>query len=116
MFGSTSVRSVFLADYGTTNPTISTDTFTTFPIRLVKLFERKLQTMPTSIRDQLPIIDPRDCPFLRLRNLSNSIELYPFFHCLMTYENDFSQNDTQTNVLSDHIETSVLEDFIESGI
>lgn len=101
---SNSVRSTFLADCDTNNSTASTETFVAFSSRLVRLFERKLQTMSDGIRNQLPMMNPLDCPLLRLRNLSNSLELYPFFHHLISYEKD---------VLLDHIETSILEDFIE---
>ena len=84
--------------------------FVAFSSRLVRLFERKLQTISDVIREQLPMINPLDCPLLRLRNLSNSLELYPFFHHLISYENNSSP---QREVLSDHIETNILEDFIE---
>ncbi len=93
------------------------DIFTTFSIRLAKLFEQKLQSMPTSTRDHLPIIKNSDCPLLRLRNISNIIELFPFFNCLTLYDNFYFEN--EQDALSDKvndIETSVLEDFVESWI
>jgi len=73
--------------------------------------------MPTSIRDHLPIIKNSNCPLLRLRTISNIIELFPFFNCLALYDNFYFTN--EQILLSDKIndiETSVLEDFMESWI
>ena len=81
--------------------------------------------MLISIRDQLPIINNSTRPLLRLRTISNIIELFPFFNCLSKmhlydhydYDNLFFNN--KQFFLSDkmnEIETSVLEDFVESWI
>lgn len=91
--------------------------FIAFSIRLAKLLDTKLQSMPISIREHLPLIKNSDCPLLRLRTISNIIELFPFFNCLALYDN-FSFPNEQI-FLSDKIndiETSVLEDFVESWI
>jgi hypothetical protein len=76
--------------------------------------------MSISIRDHLPIIKTSNCPLLRLRTISNIIELYPFFNCLSKMhlygdDNLFLKNDQI--LISDkinEIEMSVLEDFVES--
>ncbi len=110
-------RSAFVADHGTTYQNSNSDTFITFSIRLAKLLEQKLQLMPTSIREHLPIIKNSNCPLLRLRIISNIIELFPFFNCLASYDNFYFTN--EQILLSDKIndiETSILEDFVESWI
>lgn len=38
--------------------------------------------MPQTIRDRLPTIKNTNRPLLRLRTITNIIELYPFFNCL----------------------------------
>jgi hypothetical protein len=111
------------------------------------------------IHDRLPIIKHSNRPLLRLRNITNIIELYPFFHCLTRmhtydYQHPLTSQTSLTNkpvslpkpkesskkktrslihLLSyrksdsrttnsikeetmSEIETSVLEDFVESWI
>ena len=115
-----SFRSAFIADHDTINQNSNTHTFVAFSIRLSKLFERKFQSMPASIRDQLPVIKNPTCPLLRLKTITNIIELFPFFNYLSnipTYDNICLKNDQI--ILSDKIndiEISVLEDFVESWI
>lgn len=157
-----SFRSAFVTDEDTNDRKPSIDTFITFSIRLSKLLERKLQSMPASIRDRLPIIKNLNRPILRLRTITNIIELYPFFNCLTqmhTYDHHHYQHPltSQTSILNkqvslpkrkesskkkskslfhlssyrknesptihsrkeetmSEIETSVLEDFVESWI
>jgi len=73
--------------------------------------------MPISIRDHLPIIKNSDCPLLRLRTISNIVELFPFFNYFSMYDNFYysSEQILLSDKISD-IETSVLEDFVESWI
>jgi hypothetical protein len=73
--------------------------------------------MSTSIRDHLTLIKNSHCPLLRLRNISNIIELFPFFNCLSLYDNFYFENEqiASSDKIND-IETSVLEDFVELWI
>lgn len=73
--------------------------------------------MSTSIRDHLSLIKNSHCPLLRLRNISNIIELFPFFNCLSLYDNFYFENEqiASSDKIND-IETSVLEDFVELWI
>ncbi|CAF1108703.1 unnamed protein product [Rotaria sordida] len=111
-------RSAFVTDHNITNSNSHIDIFITFSIRLFKLLEKKLQLMPISIHNQLPIIKNLNHPLLRLRTISNIIELFPFFNCLTKmHTNDNLYLNNEQILLSDtmnEIETSVLEDFIES--
>ncbi len=73
--------------------------------------------MPTSTRDHLPVIKTSNYPLLRLQTISNIIELFPFFNCLALCDNFYFTN--EQILVSDQIndiETSVLEDFVESWI
>ncbi|CAF1093610.1 unnamed protein product [Adineta ricciae] len=93
-------RSAFVDDYNLNNQVLSPDTFTTFSIRISKLFDEKCQS--------LPISSTPTCPHLRLQTITTIDELRPFFHCLSTiYLRDTSHEQT------DQIELSVLEDFVE---
>jgi hypothetical protein len=73
-----------------------------------------MQSMPKSS------IPTSNYSLLRLRTISNIIELFPFFNCLSTmhlYKNLCLKN--EQILLSDktnEIETSVLEDFVEFWI
>ncbi|CAF4229302.1 unnamed protein product [Rotaria sordida] len=111
-------RSAFVTDHNITNSNSHIDIFITFSIRLFKLLEKKLQLMPISIHNQLPIIKNLNHPLIRLRTISNIIELFPFFNCLTKmHTNDNLYLNNEQILLSDtmnEIETSVLEDFIES--
>lgn len=75
-------RSAFVTDDDHNDRKTPTDTFIAFSIRLAKLLERKLQSMPTSIRDRLPHCKSSSRPLLRLRSITHIVELYPFFQCL----------------------------------
>jgi hypothetical protein len=73
--------------------------------------------MSPTLRNYLSAIKISHGPLLRLRSISNIIELFPFFNCLSLYDNFYFKNEQIP--LSDKIndiETSVLEDFIESWI
>ena len=73
--------------------------------------------MSPTLREHLSVIKTTHGPLLRLRNISNIIELFPFFNCLSLYDNFYFENEQIP--LSDKIndiETSVLEDFIELWI
>ncbi|CAF3354247.1 unnamed protein product [Rotaria sp. Silwood1] len=155
-------RSAFVTDEYINDRKSPIDTFIAFSIRLSKLLERKLQLMSTSIHERLPIIKNMNRPLLRLRTITNIIELYPFFNCLTqmhTYDHHHYQHSlpTHTNISNkqislpkkkesskkknkslihissyrksdsttmnsikeetmSEIETSVLEDFVESWI
>jgi hypothetical protein len=76
--------------------------------------------MPTSIRDNLPIINHSRCPLLRLKTLPNIVELFPFFNYLVRmpiYDTLYLKREQilLSDKLSD-IEISVLEDFVESWL
>ncbi|CAF4045021.1 unnamed protein product [Rotaria sp. Silwood2] len=75
-------RSAFVVDHDIINSNSNIDIFIAFSIRLCKLLEQKLQLMPISMCDQLLIISNSNYPLLRLRTISNIIELFPFFNCL----------------------------------
>ncbi|CAM4958947.1 unnamed protein product [Rotaria socialis] len=155
-------RSAFVTDEDANDRKSPIDTFIAFSIRLSKLLERKLQSMSTSMHDRIPIIKNINRPLLRLRTITNIIELYPFFNCLTqmhTYDHHHYQHTlpTHTHTLNkqmpilkkkesskkknkslthassyrksesttmnsvkeetmSEIETSVLEDFVESWI
>ncbi|CAF2527782.1 unnamed protein product [Rotaria sp. Silwood2] len=155
-------RSAFVTDEYINDRKSPIDTFIAFSIRLSKLLERKLQLMSTSIHERLPIITNTNRPLLRLRTITNIIELYSFFNCLTqmhTYDHHHYQHSlpTHTNISNkqisipkkkesskkknkslqhissyrksdsttmnsikeetmSEIETSVLEDFVESWI
>ncbi|CAF4329023.1 unnamed protein product, partial [Rotaria sp. Silwood2] len=155
-------RSAFVTDEYINDRKSPVDTFIAFSIRLSKLLERKLQLMSTSIHERLPIITNTNRPLLRLRTITNIIELYSFFNCLTqmhTYDHHHYQHSlpTHTNISNkqisipkkkesskkknkslqhissyrksdsttmnsikeetmSEIETSVLEDFVESWI
>ncbi len=156
-----SFRSAFVTDEESNDRKSPIDTFIAFSIRLSKLLERKLQSIPPSIRDRLPIIKSSARPLLRLRTITNIIELYPFFNCLthmhtydhhhqhpltsqtslsnkqislpkikesskkknksLTHTSSYRKSDsTVINSIKEEtmseIETSVLEDFVESWI
>ncbi|CAF4922768.1 unnamed protein product, partial [Rotaria magnacalcarata] len=157
-----SFRSAFVTDEDANDRKSPIDTFIAFSIRLSKLLERKLQSMSTSMHDRIPIIKNTNRPLLRLRTITNIIELYPFFNCLTqmhTYDHHHYQHalPTHTHTLNkqmpipkkkesskkknkslahvssyrksesttmnsvkeetmSEIETSVLEDFVESWI
>ena len=161
-FSLSSFRSAFVTDEEFTDRKSPVDTFIAFSIRLAKLLERKLQSTPASTRDRLPNIKSTARPLLRLRTITNIIELYPFFNCLThmhTYDHHHYQHplasqisllnkqislpkrkesskkkNKSLNYTSSHrksestlinsikeetmseIETSVLEDFVESWI
>lgn len=90
-----SFRSAFVTDEDTNDRKPPLDTFIAFSIRLSKLLERKLQTIPSSIRDRLPSIKTAARPLLRLHTISSIIELYPFFNCLThmhTYDHHHYQH------------------------
>lgn len=90
-----SFRSAFLTDEDRVDKKPPVDTFIAFSIRLSKLLERKLQSMPPTIVDRLPKISNANRPLLRLRTITNIIELYPFFHCLTqmhTYDHHHYQH------------------------
>ncbi|CAM4914423.1 unnamed protein product [Rotaria socialis] len=112
-------RSAFVADHDTDNSDSNLDIFIAFSIRLFKLFERKLTSTTTPLHDHLPIIDSNsNPPLLRLRTISTIIELFPFFKFLGRIhlnENLYVRNDQvlSPDTIND-IETSVLEDFVES--
>lgn len=118
--------------------------------------------MPAAMHERLPVIKHANRPLLRLRTITNIIELYPFFNCLTqmhTYDHHHYQHSLpmHTNTLNkqlsipkkkestkkknkssahvssyrksettsmnsvkeetmSEIETSVLEDFVESWI
>ncbi|CAF3374341.1 unnamed protein product [Rotaria sp. Silwood1] len=113
-------RSAFVTAHDITNSNSNIDIFIVFSIRLFILFEQKLQLMPTSIRNQIPINNNSNHPLLRLRTISNIIELFPFFNCLAKMHiNDNLYSKNEQILLSDtmnEIETSVLEDFVESWL
>ena len=54
-------------------------------------------------------------PLLRQRTLSNLNELYWFFNSLSIYNNfDYSMEQISLTETINEIETSILEDFVES--
>lgn len=111
-------RTAFVSERNTTNQNPDIDVFIPFSTRLFKIFEQKIQSMSKSVRDQLPIDNNLNRPLLRLRTISNVIELFPFFHCLsQMHTNDKLHVKNEQVLVSDtanDIEISVLEDFVES--
>ncbi|CAF0944762.1 unnamed protein product [Adineta steineri] len=108
-------RSAFVTDEDTNDRKPPMDTFIAFSIRLCKLLERKLQSIPASIRDRLPVIKTSTRPLLRLRTITNIIELYPFFNCLTrmhTYDHHHYQHSlpTHTNTFNKQISLSKTKD------
>ncbi|CAF0958288.1 unnamed protein product [Adineta steineri] len=108
-------RSAFVTDEDTNDRKPPMDTFIAFSIRLCKLLERKLQTIPASMRDRLPVIKTSTRPLLRLRTITNIIELYPFFNCLTrmhTYDHHHYQHSlpTHTNTFNKQISLSKTKD------
>ncbi|UJR10286.1 hypothetical protein I4U23_014493 [Adineta vaga] len=103
-------RSAFVVDQNIHNQLSLPDTFTSFSIRISKLFDEKFQS--------LSIIPTLTCPYLRLRTITNINELSSFFHYLSNIHlYDISYLKTNQLVLSDKtndIEISVFEDFLES--
>lgn len=110
-------RSAFVNDHDITNSISNIDTFVAFSIRLCKVFE---QNLSTSVKDSLPIVKHSQPPILRLQTISNIIELYPFFSCLAhMHMNDnlyIRNGQVLSSDITNEIETSILEDFVESWI
>ena len=88
------------------------DRFIAFSARLSALLDQKLQSTPVSVRDSLPMLRNHHRTLLDQRAISNIIELSPFFHFLS------AMNVCEESVVStsNAIESSILEDFLESWI
>lgn len=156
-------RSAFIPDEDLNDRRSTNDFFISFSVRLLKLLERKLQSLPSTKRNEILQMKTSKCPLLRLRKIDHITDLYPFFHCLTrmhTYDHHHYQHSLPSQNHSSHkqqtmpkhkdsskkknkssmhpsvslrkldsnsnssfqeetiseIETSVLEDFVESWI
>ena len=87
--------------------------------------------MPTSIRDQLSVIDPFARPLLRLNAISSTVDLFPFFASLtrMHFQecspkesvahgrhSALPRLDPNHSCKTNEIEKGILDDFVESWI